>query len=190
MQEKSMRRGMTNVLTLALRDLKGLTSLNPSKKRKKAKKTCLTLGSARHRKRCFRSREPEWPATSSQRSVQERRMCVYVYFQWESGHTKGTGQHTPPGAWNLQQLECERCEIQPDRLMSSALYKHRGRKNRKETIILQCWSQNTQNRERSERGEREGLKHSARQREAHSFPPMSLSLMTTWPQGGFCPAET
>lgn len=68
---KSMRRRMTNVLTLALRDLKGSTSLNPSKKRKMAKKTCLTLGSARNRKRCFRSCELEWPATSSQRSVQE-----------------------------------------------------------------------------------------------------------------------
>lgn len=68
---KSMRRGMTNVLTLALRDLKGSTSLNPSKKRKTAKKTCLTLGSARNRKRCFRCCEPEWPATSSQWSVQE-----------------------------------------------------------------------------------------------------------------------
>lgn len=44
---------MTNVLTLALRDLKGSTSLNPSKKRKMAKKTCLTWGSARNRKRCF-----------------------------------------------------------------------------------------------------------------------------------------
>ena len=82
---KSMRRRMTNVLILALRVLKGSTSLNPSKKRKMAKKTCLTLGSARNRKRCFRSCEPDWHVSSLEWSVQESRVA-----KWEcvwGGHT-------------------------------------------------------------------------------------------------------
>ena len=105
--KKSMRRGMTNALTLAVKDLKDSTSFNPSKKRKMAKKTCLTLGSAWNRKRCFRSCEPEWPATSSQWSVQGWwvSVCMCSLSMKKRGH-KGKRQHTSTRAWNLAHFVC------------------------------------------------------------------------------------
>lgn len=51
--QKSMRRGMTNVLTLALGDLKGSTSLDPSKKKENGKENMFDFGQRTKQEKVF-----------------------------------------------------------------------------------------------------------------------------------------
>lgn len=145
-----MRRRMTNVLTLAVRNLKDSTSLNSSKKRKMAKKTCLTLGSARNRKRRFRSCEPEWPPPSSQRSVQEWKvsvcLCAVVL-------KEGTKKAANQSSGRLRFASVKGVKYNLIEWLAKPFVNTGGGTNRKETITLQYSSQNTQKQGQKEEKE-------------------------------------
>ena len=102
----------------------------------------------------------EWPGVWGERVCVCVCVCVFVcvcafvspHFS-KRGDTKAADKTLQPEPEVPHALQCERCEMQPDGVMSSTLSKHRG-KNRKETITPRCSSQNTQNR--GQRGETRG----------------------------------